>query len=279
MSVRMNAVLAGVVVPNHIPKAIGIQGWSEVIASRIANADAVVVLREQNNPQISLLVAETLQQMTAKPAFVRLLVRDMNRKQLEDVLKEAAKKNIRGIFISQGYHGKDGDFLSIEKALSIFTRMFGGEGEAQKPIVACPVPLPTMKRTQDESFKMLEERIHEGAELLFIPPWQDPLSVTCYLEEFAEKRRALPEVMQTICPIETKEQVKVIQSLAVPVSPSHRSVTDFSLKSEAASLRDLFRLSKESVPLAGTYANLTLSDNYEEILARVKKLSITEKMT
>ncbi len=273
----MNAVLAGVVVPNHIPKSIGIQGWVEVIAERVNKADAVVVLKEQNNPRVSLEFANLLQQVTQKPSFVRLLVRDMNAKQLQTAFADAAKMNIHGVFISQGYEGKDDAWLSIEKALSIFTKSFGST--LDKPLLACPMPLPTPKRSQDEAYTLLQERVEEGAKLLFIPPWQDPLSTTCFLEEFAEKNRALPEVMPTICPLEKKEQVKVIQELKVPVSPSHRSLKDFSLKQETAALKDLFDLSHGTLPLAGTYANLTLSDNYEEILDRVQKLSIAQKNT
>ncbi len=277
MSARIGTVLAGIVIPTQIPQRIGISGWARTMGDRIEKADGIVVLQEEHNPKISLQAAQCLQQATNKPAYVRLTVGQMNSDELKRVLEQAQQMQIAGIFMSQGYEADDNPLrLSVAKALSIFTKMYPQNSE--KPLLACPAPLPTPYRTQEEALEKLQERVEHGPAQLFIPSWQDPLSTVCFLEVFAESKRPLPPVVQTICPLQTAKQFKEISALHTPMSPAHRSHEDLSVKQEVASLQAFASLTSEKVAVVATYANLTLAgdDNIEAVIAQVKSLSVTE---
>ncbi len=63
------------------------------------------------------------------------------------------------------------------------------------------------------------------------------------------------------------------------MNSSHGQVLSFFRRSYVCTNEVLYTHSDKTIPLVGAYVNLTLSNSYEQVLSKVREISLVEKNT
>ncbi len=275
-------VFAGVSLPQCFPPETGFREWARLLDDRVS-AHGYMVLSEKNSS--ALHAASAIQLATGKPAIVRLLVSLMTEDELIRVRDEAAKLGICGFYF---VHGSNQAGLAEEDALAIFNDVAESKTD-EKPLLACSVPVPSMRKTQEEAMYELAKRINLGCQLGVLSPWIHPESSMSYLKKFEQTYKiAVPGVIQGLLPFENTRQWDAVKhggyiisdqiQASLDQAASRECFQEASIDVEVATLKASYEQAEGISHLGACVDMSAIGDEaMEDIMMQVHELTISSK--